>query len=589
MGWEFNKDRNAIEFHDSVDISLGLPRGKSEQSSTSSGIGQIDACIVANNHLNDFYLTEWSEIRVKVRKKVGELTDLKILFGQQEAEKYDEQSGLYRHTYKNQIGKSKVSFASKTISIPDLNIEVLSKKLTLNEADTSKLYYPEFYSQLVNDLFKKTSTLPFSINSPTYLSTRIISQTPTDFFVYWFFCQKGGALMSAFETILRDPYRVLVEHDEFVPFHEVTEIDTDSILNIFSNSQYLSENNGGIAIADKLKSKVTGKKYVPTNVFQHINEETFDTLENRFIKYFLNNLLNSIELLKKNYNFSKLFESEETRRTIGYLNLIRHDSFFNEISDMTYFPSQSQVLQKRDGYKELLALYNEYISSKSPLFDDIQNPIDSRNIADLYEYWCFFELTDQLKDVFDSHQADIEIKVNNEFGLQDNLKVAFDNFELHYNRMFSSGANKSNFKSYSVNLKPDFTLINKTTGEKLVFDAKFRFDIEDFNSEDSSGSETGELKNNNDIERLAKKADIYKMHTYKDALDAKAAIILYPGTDRSNIFYDKTYIPAKDRLDLTDVISLIYNKASAKKKVNPSELNLSGGVGALSFVPGENE
>ncbi len=37
------------------------------------------------------------------------------------------------------------------------------------------------------------------------------------------------------------------------------------------------------------------------------------------------------------------------------------------------------------------------------------------------------------------------------------------------------------------------------------------------------------------MQLVAKKADLYKMHTYRDALHASAAIVLYPGS--TEIFY----------------------------------------------------
>jgi len=82
---------------------------------------------------------------------------------------------------------------------------------------------------------------------------------------------------------------------------------------------------------------------------------------------------------------------------------------------------------------------------------------------------------------------------------------------------------------------------------EVVFDAKFRFDDDDVKKLKEM-SEAGEAKANKtidaeidtaqqkgDVERLAKHADICKMHTYRDALKCRAAVILFPGTER--VFY----------------------------------------------------
>ena len=77
--------------------------------------------------------------------------------------------------------------------------------------------------------------------------------------------------------------------------------------------------------------------------------------------------------------------------------------------------------------------------------------------------------------------------------------------------------------SYSVPLRPDFTW--KRGGQaEVVFDAKFRLERLDVAGEDDDSPET-----------TAKRADLYKMHTYRDALGVRAAVAVYPGTE--SVFY----------------------------------------------------
>jgi predicted component of viral defense system (DUF524 family) len=73
--------------------------------------------------------------------------------------------------------------------------------------------------------------------------------------------------------------------------------------------------------------------------------------------------------------------------------------------------------------------------------------------------------------------------------------------------------------SYSVPLRPDFTW--KRDGEVgVVFDAKFRLDRLESIGEDDDSPTTA-----------AKRADLYKMHTYRDALGVRAAVAVYPGNE----------------------------------------------------------
>ena len=74
----------------------------------------------------------------------------------------------------------------------------------------------------------------------------------------------------------------------------------------------------------------------------------------------------------------------------------------------------------------------------------------------------------------------------------------------------------------------------------VVFDAKFRFDeksqeyLENASIEDYQEEATRAV----DIERIANITDIFKMHTYRDALGASSAVILYPGN--MNMFFSKS-------------------------------------------------
>jgi hypothetical protein len=66
-----------------------------------------------------------------------------------------------------------------------------------------------------------------------------------------------------------------------------------------------------------------------------------------------------------------------------------------------------------------------------------------------------------------------------------------------------------------------------------VFDAKFRLKATDLSATEDTYEDdvaSGQLT------RVVKRADLYKMHTYRDALGARAAIALYPGDEA--VFYD---------------------------------------------------
>ena len=69
-------------------------------------------------------------------------------------------------------------------------------------------------------------------------------------------------------------------------------------------------------------------------------------------------------------------------------------------------------------------------------------------------------------------------------------------------------------------------------------------------------------------ERIANISDIFKMHTYKDALNVKSAVLLYPGN--KNVFYKKY---GAQKIDGT--FEEVFEKICQFEE----------GVGYLSFIP----
>jgi predicted component of viral defense system (DUF524 family) len=107
----------------------------------------------------------------------------------------------------------------------------------------------------------------------------------------------------------------------------------------------------------------------------------------------------------------------------------------------------------------------------------------------------------------------LNLKVNDKYGLLWTTQAIFPgtNWELVFNKGFGRSSG-----SYSLSLRPDFALIGPD--DRLIFDAKFRLEATHWDPDEDDVPA-----------RQAKRADLYKMHTYRDALQARAAVALYPG------------------------------------------------------------
>jgi predicted component of viral defense system (DUF524 family) len=107
----------------------------------------------------------------------------------------------------------------------------------------------------------------------------------------------------------------------------------------------------------------------------------------------------------------------------------------------------------------------------------------------------------------------------------------------------------------------------------VVFDAKFRFDEKDIQPSQPLEEEMDDAQQEGNIERLAKHADICKMHTYRDALKCRAAVVLFPGKEGDGIFYDKN----EGKLECCVTL-----RALARHIIKGKSWE---GVGALPLVP----
>ena len=528
-----------------------------------------EACRSHKVDIADAIVHEWQEIWVQVKSEAQYI----VRFGEQEASK--KPNGWWSFAFRNYLGKSVIciKFADDRQVMTD-PIEVVSHKTPLDKQD-DLLFYPKFLQALIDDLIRYLVSLPFDWEAPTEFATEERVQPPLPIFVLHVLAQHADVICHALQTIWRNPHRRLVTEERWVLLSEASSVDADTILMMLHHPEHLRPYRGSSlsTLAQRLKSKV------PERVFERRVTETLDTPENRFIKRFMDIVLYWCdELQRRNYWEKAQSHQSELQTLRDFVRFLRADPLFADVGELTIFPASSQVLLRRDGYRECLQVYRLLHIARAPIFDRLQDAIDNRRIDQLYEFWCFFRLAEELAEILGKgrrphFQSTLE---SDEGGLRHRLSADLGNgYQLVYNRTFKHG--KGSEHSYSVPLRPDFSLMKD--GQMLVvFDAKFRFDDKDVErlkemseageakASETIDAEMDDAQQKGDVERLAKHADICKMHTYRDALKCRAAIILFPGT--KGVFY---------RIDGT-------------MKANPClsdivQNNDWEGVGAIPFVP----
>jgi len=287
--------------------------------------------------------------------------------------------------------------------------------------------------------------------------------------------------------------------------------------------------------------------------------ETVDIPENRFIKYVLENLFSFVSEVRhllieshaKTYNEALILEDK--------IGSVLKQSIFKEISPPTTLPLNSPVLQRKEGYRQVLRVWLIFDLAAKLIWhggEDVYNA-GKRDVAVLYEYWLFFRLLDLLKEIYTINPVsteDLIEETSDGLGLKLKSGNCFPlrgiyakegrglNVEFSYNKTFPGKSNYPKEGSWARSLRPDYTLTLWPTDfeqpeaeeQELIvhihFDSKYKIeklaeiigkDDEDLNSEKEE-QRTGTYK----------RADLLKMHAYKDAIRRTGgAYVLYPGYD----------------------------------------------------------
>ncbi|MEV4619954.1 DUF2357 domain-containing protein [Asanoa sp. NPDC049573] len=292
---------------------------------------------------------------------------------------------------------------------------------------------------------------------------------------------------------------------------------------------------------------------MPAQLERSRQETTPDTGPNRFVKYALETWRALAQSLRDGLGpKSSRPKSGPARRglqaangAIEILDDILGHPLFREVGSLDRFPSSSQVLQKRAGYRQLLRMF-VLVDAGLELpwtsdVDDIYSP-SLRNVADLYEIWCYLTLLDIVGEVCAQPQVGHPFVANSD-GLSLKLRTGLAStitwqtsgrgrpleVRLMFNRTFAGEK-----ESWTRSMRPDCSLLIRpsaaTMGDALDvwvhFDAKYKVD----------GASPIVLAQGDDDETPfrgeADRDDLLKMHAYRDAIHRTAgAYILYPGDE----------------------------------------------------------
>jgi predicted component of viral defense system (DUF524 family) len=248
-------------------------------------------------------------------------------------------------------------------------------------------------------------------------------------------------------------------------------------------------------------------------------ESTLDTLENRLVKHTLERLAALAAALIRTTTLGTLGPSGPSTEWAAAIAAMQQAGFLAEVGAWTDPPTALPPrVWRQDGYREFARAWQTLNLTGRVVWEEVADYLaaDVRDMATLYEWWGLFQLLDALRTVAGPVERLDFIDLDGDawrVRLRPGPVARVGGTTLFYQRTYPRGRG-----SYSVDLRPDYALdLGRRT---ILFDAKYRAE---------TAEEFGQVPEG---ERTFERDDLYKMHTYRDAItDAAAAFVLYPGDD----------------------------------------------------------
>ncbi|KMZ43540.1 MULTISPECIES: DUF2357 domain-containing protein [Bacillales] len=397
------------------------------------------------------------------------------------------------------------------------------------EVVSYKLNYAEDFRVLLSELAEFHSELILKLDEPTEISLASKQVEEVSNQVVLLHLRKlmeDDQLPAAIETILSNPQSRTIHE---LHWDDPSQINNVDMIELQQNFMDVTWRRGG-----RFSRQTCG--FSPEMLPEGRTSSTVDTNENRFIKFCLQELEFLVYKLKCNLNKKKYEPSytflEACERLLEAY--IQHP-FFREVGSFMHL-SNSMVMQRRNGYKEILTYMQRFelgiqLESEINEFESVWG--DLRPIHQLYEYWCFFKLVQILEEIcgenpdIGSHllqRTDRGFVLNLKQKVECNVPFRYNNMEifLYYNRDFKKYLSGQWNGSYDGAVyHPDFSMKLKY-GEEihwLHFDSKYKIDYKKLQSMLDQDRDEGAYKQN----------DIHTAHAYRDAiLGSRGVYILYP-------------------------------------------------------------
>ncbi len=391
------------------------------------------------------------------------------------------------------------------IGMSDLVVRVNNKDYLriVVEVFPSKISYREDYKAIVSDVTAEVYNLIFDLLKKTYISYRQEGKSttsPVEFFavinkIYYDF-------IKAADMILEQPHHELETVHTILPSYKTKQIDNKSMRWIEKHPDQVKKDSGRITVGKTLAVQ---------------KQVTYDTKENRLTKYILESTAKKLISFKKNYQLLQRTEDEMVIQKIDFMiqGIKRrcNTGILSQVPSVEGSYGMSLVFTMAPGYRSLYRNYLMLLHGLS-ITGDVFN-ISVKDLAVLYEYWCFIKLNSLMKEHYELISQDI-VKVRGNGLYVSLVKGKSSNVKYRNpktNEEFTLSYNPKEIDLPTVTQRPDNVLSLEKRGTNVryeyVFDAKYKID---------PALKGTDYYNTISHHPGPKIEDINTMHRYRDAI-----------------------------------------------------------------------
>ena len=397
--------------------------------------------------------------------------------------------------YGNDIGKSEI--------LIDYQVGTEQRHFRFGfDVLSTKLNYHEHWRKIVEDIEREYRMLSLDYMRRTFHGFSPDTHGETPDLVWWsIFAEEQKKFVGAVRNIIERPRHRLHGIETYLRADKLTRIPTT------------------------IENELAEHRKEPAHLYRVEQQvQSNDTQENRFLKHALTQITTRYEALKKRIEAIKGTSGPFKEGMNTMLNTLKHlqrNPFFRTVGRFKGLTQESLVLQMAAGYSQVYQTWNLLRRAYS-LNDGIYR-LQSKDIATLYEIWCFIEVSHIVKELLG---IDVDVDHRNrmemngiftwELGKGEHSRILYrkdgvELAELVYNPKYTDRENDSigiaNVESRTVPQKPDIVLqltkddLQRGMKMTYLFDAKYRIE--------------GKTERGVD---LPPEDAINQMHRYRDAI-----------------------------------------------------------------------